>query len=539
MQDIFIQYIFLILIILGLVMIANKLRLAYPIVLVLGGLALSFIAPFSNITINPELVFLIFLPPLLYEAAWQVSWKEFWKWRGLIIGFAFGIVILTSCVIAVVSSALIPGFTLAMGFLLGGIISPPDAVSATTIMRGVNVPKSLVSLIEGESLLNDASSLIVFRFALAAVLTGQFQFQAAAVNFVFVILTGIAIGLVVGLIFYGIHRLLPTTSSIEIVLTLVTPYCMYYAAEHFHCSGVLAVVSGGLLLSSKRDRFLSYQSRIESVNVWANLVFVLNGLIFLLIGLELPFVVRQLGNISLGSAVGYGLIIAIVLIGTRLLCTLGTSVLMRVMSRFITVSDPNPGWRGPLIFGWVGMRGVVSLASALSVPLLTQAGQPFPYRELILFITFIVILITLVFQGLTLPWLIRTVNLRDRFTLIPEQKQEIIIQKKLAQASLQFLEEKYSGERARNEHLDNLFSKLEINLKFFDRQLEESNFAWQNSLKGYQSIYLEVLERRRDLLNKMNRRAEFDEALLRKYLLLTDVEEFRVREIGAQESGTE
>ncbi|MBN3961681.1 Na+/H+ antiporter [Nostoc sp. NMS8] len=539
MQDIFIQYICLILIILGLVMIANKLRLAYPIVLVLGGLALSFIAPFSNITINPELVFLIFLPPLLYEAAWQVSWKEFWKWRGLIIGFAFPIVILTSCVIAVVSNALIPGFTLAMGFLLGGIISPPDAVSATTIMRRVNVPKSLVSLVEGESLLNDASSLIVFRFALAAVLTGQFQFQAAAVNFVFVILTGIAIGLVVGLIFYGIHRLLPTTSSIEIVLTLVTPYCMYYAAEHFHCSGVLAVVSGGLLLSSKRDRFLSYQSRIESVNVWANLVFVLNGLIFLLIGLELPFVVRQLGNISLGSAVGYGLIIAIVLIGTRLLCTLGTSVLMRVMSRFITVSDPNPGWRGPLIFGWVGMRGVVSLASALSVPLLTQAGQPFPYRELILFITFIVILITLVFQGLTLPWLIRTVNLKDRFTLIPEQHQQIIIQKKLALASLRFLEEKYSEERARNEHLDNLFSKLEIDLKVFDRELSESNLAWQNSLKDYQSIYLEVLERRRDLLNKMNRRAEFDEALLRKYLLLTDVEEFRVREIGAQESGTE
>ena len=520
-------------------MIANKLRLAYPIVLVLGGLALSFIAPFSNITINPELVFLIFLPPLLYEAAWQVSWKEFWKWRGLIIGFAFPIVILTSCVIAVVSSALIPGFTLAMGFLLGGIISPPDAVSATTIMRRVNVPKSLVSLIEGESLLNDASSLIVFRFALAAVLTGQFQFQAAAVNFVFVILTGIAIGLVVGLVFYGIHRLLPTTSSIEIVLTLVTPYCMYYAAEHFHCSGVLAVVSGGLLLSSKRDRLLSYQSRIESINVWANLVFVLNGLIFLLIGLELPFVVRQLGNISLGSAVGYGLIIAIVLIGTRLLCTLGTSVLMRVMSRFITVSDPNPGWRGPLIFGWVGMRGVVSLASALSVPLLTQAGQPFPYRELILFITFIVILITLVFQGLTLPWLIRTVNLRDRFTLIPEQKQEIIIQKKLAQASLRFLEEKYSEERARNEHLDNLFSKLEIDLKFFDRQFEESNFVWQNSLKCYQSIYLEVLEQRRNLLSKMNRRAEFDEELIRKYLLLTDVEEFKVREIGLQESDAE
>lgn len=539
MQGIFIQYIYLILIILGLVTIANKLRLAYPIVLVLGGLALSFIAQFSNIIINPELVFLMFLPPLLYEAAWQVSWKEFKKWRGLIIGFAFPIVILTSCVIAVVSSAIIPGFTLALGFLLGGIISPPDAVSATTIMRQVNVPKSLVSIVEGESLLNDASSLIVFRFALAAVLTGQFQFHQAAVNFVLVILIGILIGLVVGLIFYGIHRLLPITSSIEIVLTLVTPYCMYYFAEHFHVSGVLAVVSGGLLLSSKRNSLLSYRSRVEGLNVWNNLVFVLNGLIFLLIGLELPFVTRQLGNISLGSAIWYGSIIAFVLIVTRLLCTLGTSVLMRVMSRFIPVSDPNPGWKGPLIFGWAGMRGVVSLASALSIPILTQAGQPFPYRDLILFITFIVILITLVFQGLTLPWLIRLVNLKDRFTLIPEQQQEIIIQKKLALVSLRFLEEKYGGERARNEHLDNLFSKLEIDLKFFDRELEQSNLTWQNSLKGYQSIYLEVLERRRELLNKMNRRAEFDEELIRKYLLLTDVEEFKVREIGSQESGTE
>ncbi|BAU13004.1 putative sodium/hydrogen antiporter [Leptolyngbya sp. NIES-3755] len=539
MQGIFIQYICLILIILGLVMIANKLRLAYPIVLVLGGLALSFIAPFSNITIDPELVFLIFLPPLLYEAAWQVSWKEFWRRRGLIIGFAFPIVILTSCVVAVVSSAIIPGFTLALGFLLGGIISPPDAVSATTIMQRVNVPKSMVSLVEGESLLNDASSLIVFRFALATVLTGQFQLHQAAVSFVVGILMGTLIGLVVGLIFYSIHRLLPTTSSIEIVLTLVTPYCMYYFAEHFHVSGVLAVVSGGLLLSSKRDRMLSYRSRIEGVNVWTNLVFVLNGLIFLLIGLELPFVVRQLGSISLGSAIGYGVIISLVLIVTRLLCTLGTSVLMRVMSRFITVSDPNPGWRGPLIFGWTGMRGVVSLASALSIPILTQTGQPFPYRELILFITFIVILITLVFQGLTLPWLIRKVNLRDRFTLIPEPKQEIIIQKKLALASLRFLEEKHSEERTQNEHLNSLFSKLEIDLRFFDRELEESNLARRNRLKDYQSIYLEMLDRRRELLHKMNQRAEFDEALIRKYLALTDVEEFRVREQGLQESDTD
>ena len=413
MQSLFIQFVYLILIILALVMIANKLRVAYPIVLVLGGLALSFTSVFSNVTIDPKIVFFIFLPPLLYEAAWQTSWKELWKWRRVIMSFAFPIVIITSCVIAFVSSAFIPGFTLALGFLLGGIISPPDAISATTIMRKVKIPKSLVSIIEGESLLNDATSLVIVRFAAAAVLTGQFHFQDAAIDFFLVIFMGTLIGLLVGVIFYLIHRWLPTTSSIEIVLTLVTPYCMYYSAEHFEFSGVLAVVSGGLFLSSKRQSMLNYRSRLEGVNVWTNIVFVLNGLVFLLIGLQLPSISQELG-VTLETAIWYGLAISVLLIFTRLLCTFGASLFTRLMSRFIIVADPNPGWKGPIILGWAGMRGVVSLAAALSIPLLDNNDQPFPNRNLILFITFIVILVTLVLQGLTLPWLIRKVKLEDR-----------------------------------------------------------------------------------------------------------------------------
>lgn len=539
MHSIFIQYVYLILIILALVMIANKLRLAYPIVLVLGGLTLSLTTEFSNITINPELVFFIFLPPLLYEAAWQISWKEFWKWRRVITSFAFPIVIITSCVIAFVSSALIPGFTLALGFLLGGIISPPDAISATTIMRRVNVPKSLLSIAEGESLLNDASSLIVFRFASAAVITGQFHFREAATSFLLVIFMGIFIGLLVGIIFYAIHRWLATTPSIEIVLTLVTPYCMYYFAEHFHFSGVLAVVSGGLFLSSKRQSMLNFRSRIEGVNVWTNLVFVLNGLIFLLIGLQLPSITGQLGDTGLGEAISYGLLISFVLVLTRLLCTLGASLFTSFMSRLITVADPNPGWRGPLILGWAGMRGVVSLAAALSIPLLISEGQAFPHRNLILFITFIVILVTLVFQGLTLPWLIRKVEPGDKSTTIPEHEQELIIQKKIARASLQFLEEKYGEDRVRNEHLDNLFARLRIDLKSLDQELEESNDTKENASKSYQSIYLELLEQQRLLLNEINRLAEFDEELIRKYLSLIDLEEFKIRGKQLQEADSE
>ena len=529
MQELFIEYVFLILIILALVMLADKLRLAYPIVLVLGGLAVSFTGLFSNISIDPELVFFIFLPPLLYEAAWQVSWKEFWKWRRVIAGFAFPIVIINAFVVALVSAWLIPGFTLALGFLLGGIVSPPDAVSATTIMRRVEVPKVIVSVAEGESLLNDASSLIVFRFALAAIVTGRFHFAAAA-DFALVVVIGTVIGLLVGAVFYAIHRFLPTTTGIDIVLTFVAPYCMYYFAESFHYSGVLAVVSGGLFLSGRRERMLSYRSRLEGVNVWNSLVFVLNGVIFLLIGLQLPSIIGQLGNVSVERAVWYGLVVSFVLIVTRLVCTLGTSVFTMFMSRFITVADPNPGWKNPLITGWAGMRGVVSLAMALSIPLLIGEGQSFPYRDLILFITFVVILVTLCFQGLTLPWLIRKINPEDRYRTISEQRQEIIIQKKIAQASLQFLDEKYSKERVQNKHLENLFARLELDMNYFARELDQTGDERDDSLNSLQNVYLEMLDRQRARLNEMNRLEEFDEELIRKYLSLIDVEEYKIRE---------
>jgi monovalent cation/hydrogen antiporter len=539
MSGIFVQYLYLIIIILALVTLADKLRLAYPIILVLGGLVLSFTTQFSNITIEPDQVFFIFLPPLLYEAAWQVSWKEFWKWRRVITSFAFPVVIITSCVVAVVSNALIPGFTLALGFLLGGIISPPDAISATTIMRQVHVPKSTVSIVEGESLLNDASSLIVFRFALAAVITGQFHFQQAVGSFILVIFMGILIGLLAGLVFYAIHRWLATSTSIAIVLTLLTPYCMYYLAEHFHFSGVLAVVSGGLFLSSRRHRILNFQSRIQGFNVWANLVFLLNGIVFLLIGLQLPAITRQLEGVSLGTAIGYGLLISAVLIITRVLCTLGASVFTRFASHFITVADSHPGWRNPLILGWAGMRGVVSLAAALSIPLLGNNEQPFPYRDLILFITFIVILVTLAFQGLTLPWVIRKIKPQESPNAIPAQQQEIIIQKKITQASLQLLEEKYIKDCESIEYVNNLRARLKLDLGFFSQQLEEANDLRGNALNRYQTIYLDLLEQQRKLLYEINHLAEFDEELIRKYLSVVDVEEFKIREERLREADAE
>jgi monovalent cation/hydrogen antiporter len=532
MIDQFIGFVVLILIILALVLLANKLRIAYPIILVLGGLLISFTSLFPDVTIDPELVFFIFLPPLLYEAAWQTSWKEFWKWRRVITSFAFPIVILTASVIAYISHWIIPGFTLALGFLLGGIISPPDAISATTIMRKVNAPKSLVNIIEGESLLNDASSLIILRFALVAVITGQFNFGQASLNFVVVVVMGVLIGVALAFILFIIHRSLPIDTNIEVALTLVTPYCMYYAAEYFHFSGVLAVVSGGLFLSSKRQTMLSYRSRIEGVNVWTNFVFLLNGSIFLLIGLQLPSITAQLEGISIPKAIGYGLAISFVLIITRLLCTFGAALFTRIMGKIITVADPNPGWKTPLIAGWAGMRGVVSLAAALSIPLLAAQGHPFPYRNLILFITFIVILVTLVFQGITLPWLIRKVKPEDKFQVMDEQSQEMIIQNKIALFSLKYLKDNYSEEKA-NTMLTNLIAKLQIELDFFHAAADvntPTDVDTENARNAFRIIYLQMLDEQRKLLGLMNQRTEFDEDLIRKYLSLIDMEEHKIRE---------
>ncbi|WP_448634691.1 cation:proton antiporter [Pedobacter panaciterrae] len=347
MIEIVIPYIAIIIVILFLVMLAQKLKIAYPIVLVVGGLAISLLPGLPVISINPELIFIIFLPPLLYEAAWYTSWKDFWRWRRVITSFAFLIVLLTSLVIALVSQMIIPGFTLALGLLLGGIVSPPDAVSATSILKTIKVPKRITAILEGESLLNDASSLIVFRFAIIAVSTGSFVFHEAALSFVIVVLMGVLIGIAVGLVYFAVHKWMPTDPNIDIILTLTAPYVMYIAAEHFHFSGVLAVVSGGLFLSSKSHLFLSHSSRLRGANVWSAFGFVLNGLVFMLIGLELLVIVNQLGNVSLGAAIGYGVLITLVLIVTRILSTLGASVFTVFISRYITTADNRPGWKGP------------------------------------------------------------------------------------------------------------------------------------------------------------------------------------------------
>lgn len=526
-----IQYTCLLAIILFSVMLAQKIKIAYPIVLVVVGLPLGFVPFLRGIQIEPELIFVIFLPPLLYESAWNTSWKDFWKWRRVISSFAFPVVILTSCLVAFVSSALIPGFTLATGFLLGGIISPPDAVSASAILKNIKVPKRFVSIVEGESLLNDASSLVVFRFALAAVLTGSFVFHQAALDFVLVIVMGIAIGIGVGLIFYAIHRWLPTSNNMDVMLTFITPYAMYMTAEEFHFSGVLAVVSGGLFLSARRQQFLSNRSRLQGINVWEAVAFVLNGIVFILIGLELPVVIKNLGPDGLAPALKYSAIITGALIIGRFACTYGAIVVTIVMSKIITVADAKPGWKAPVLLGWTGMRGVVSLAAALSIPIALKSGAGFPNRDLILFITFFVIIVTLVFQGLTLPLLVKWVNMPDPDATITYEQQRQLVRKKISHLSLAILHDDYHDETLHNGMVKALklryTADMEL-LKDWDKDGNEERAV--EFYKDYRKIMAHLIKKQRELLLTLNKKENISDDLVKHQLELLDLEEEKLRQ---------
>ena len=515
-------YLGLIMAIVLLIMLANKIKVAYPVLLVLAGLVISFIPGIPVMRIDPDLIFFIFLPPLLYEAAWAISWKELWRWRRIISSFAFVVVFLTAMTVAFVSNYFIPGFSLALGFLLGGIVSPPDAVSAGAILKFVKIPKRMSSILEGESLLNDASSLIIFRFAMTAVATGQFIWHDAALSFGWMLIGGVGMGILVAFVFMEMHKYLPTDTNMDIVLTFLAPYVMYLAAEQVHSSGVLAVVSGGLLLSNKRHVFLRSASRLRGYNVWESLCFVLNGLVFLLIGLDLPEITSGLGEVSLSSAIGYGMLITAVLMVGRILSAYGAVVVTMIARNFITVAETrNPGYKVPFVLGWTGMRGVVSLAAALSIPVQLRDGTAFPQRNLILFITFIVILLTLLIQGLTLPYLIKKLINPGMSEEPSEQVVDSLIRKQLAEHALKHLRINYSEQLSEYPVLQQMAQKWETNSGTAGNVL---------MAKECKTVYLDILNQQRQwLLSKNKAELTLDEDIIRRHLQYLDLEEEKLR----------
>lgn len=511
-------------------LLADKIKVSYPILLVLAGLVIWLIPGMPVLELDPDVVFFIFLPPLLYSAAWQTSWNDFWKWRRSIFLLAFGLVTFTSIVVAFVSVQLIPGFTLALGFLLGGIISPPDAIAATSVMQGLKVPKRLSTILEGESLINDASSLIIYRFAIAAILTGAFSLTHALGQAFIVSFMGVVIGLVIANVIYLIHRFLPTTPSVDTAITLISPYLCYLAAEYFHFSGVLSVVFAGLFLSWRANEILNFESRIEAYGVWSTLVFILNGVVFILIGLQLPLIIKNLDGFSLSQAIFFGIIISLVVMAVRIIWMFPGAYLPRLFSKKIRDSESPPSWKAVALIGWSGMRGVVSLASALAIPFVANNGEPFPFRNTVLFITFCVILMTLVFQGLTLPILIRVFNLDD-----PENPEEIEkdVRTHLYYSAIEFIESNYAQEDATRDALHHIKTKYERQIDQINRRMLTADQTRHSEevFVEFNKLQLHMINFERNEIKALRRKKQYDEEVLRKIEYELDLSEAALRNL--------
>jgi CPA1 family monovalent cation:H+ antiporter len=390
---------------------ARHFQFPYPIALVIGGGLLGFVPRLPQLPFVPELLLALVLPPILYQAALLTSWRDFRANIRPIGLLAIGLVIVTTLAVGATLKLLISDVPWAVAFVLGAIVSPPDAVAATVILSRLQIPRRLVTILEGESLVNDASGLVLYRFAVAAALTGSFSLFDASLQFVAVAAGGAVIGFILGRLFVFIHRYLGD-AFIEVLTTLAVPYVAYILAESLHVSGVLAVVAAGLVRGRYSPEIVSAEMRIIARSVWNLLVFLLNSLVFILIGVQLSGIVSRLTGYSVTELFFYGTCVSIVAIAVRFAWVYPAIYLPLILkaSRGKEVTPPLEG--EVFIMGWSGMRGIVSLAAALALPISLEDGAAaFPERDLIVFLTFFVIAVTLVLQGLTLKPLIRRLKL--------------------------------------------------------------------------------------------------------------------------------
>ena len=401
--------------------VARHFNFPYPIALVIGGGVLGFIPLVPQLPFDPELILILVLPPILYQAAALTSWRDFALGIRTIGLLAIGLVVVTTLAVGASLKLLIPDISWAAAFIFGAIVSPPDAVAATAILSRLNIPRRVVTVLEGESLVNDASGLVLYKFAVAAVLTGTFSLLDASVQFAGMAIGGSVLGILTGLVFIVIHRHLGDV-FIEVLTSLLVPYVAYVCAESVHASGVLAVVAAGLVRGRHAPIIVSAEMRILSRSMWNVMVFVLNTLVFVLIGMQLSGSVARLEGYSASRLMAEGALLSAVAIIVRFAWVYAALYMPRKLSASLRKSEAAPPEAEFFIMSWCGMRGIVSLAAALALPLTLADGMPFPYRDVIIFFTFVIIAVTLVLQGLTLPVLIRRLRVGIDWSLREEQE---------------------------------------------------------------------------------------------------------------------
>lgn len=444
--------ILLLIAVLALAAFARKLVIPYPILLVIGGLVLGFIPGVPALRLDPDVVFLVFLPPILWSAAYFTSWRDFRSNLRPITLLAVGLVLATAAAVAVVAHICLPGLGWAGAIALGAIVSPPDAVSATAVAKRLGLPRRAVTILEGESLVNDATALILYRTAVMAAVSGTFIFSDTVVDFFMAAGVGVVVGLLVGVVARWALKLMKDSFS-EIAVTLLSPYIAWVLAEQAHASGVLACVAGGIYLRQHFSEAVAPTTRIQARAVWDFLVFVLNGFIFILIGLQLGALREAIPSGMFIPLMLSGALVSVTAIVVRMIWVPLAAWIPRLLSPSLRARDPMPALPSLFIIGWTGMRGIVSLAAALALPLTTAAGAPFPFRAEIILITFSVIFATLVLQGLSLGPLIRALKLKEDGSL---EREEMQAREHAATAALVRLDEVANEGWPVPEHLDQM-----------------------------------------------------------------------------------
>jgi Na+/H+ antiporter len=540
--------IFLLAVLISLSALGERVKIPQPILLVVAGLVIGFIPFLPDLELDPDIIFLIFLPPLLFDAAAQTSWHDFKADIRPISALAVSLVFFTTCAVAVTAHYLVPHFGWPLAFLLGAIISPTDAVAASSIIKGLNLNRRVMTILEGESLVNDASALIAYRHALTAVLTGNFIFWQVGLQFLLVASGGILVGIVVGYILVFVHKQITNNALVETGMSLLTPYLAYVAAEEIHVSGILSVVTAGLIISWRSPEIFTYQTRMRTRVIWDTIVFMLNGFVFILIGLQLPGILRQVVNYSTKELIGYGVVISLVTILDRILWVFAGAYVTNMFHPKKNDEETAPAeaepipWKNILIIAWTGTRGVLSLAAALALPLVLRTGKAFPQRHMILFLAFVVIFVTLVVQGLSLPWLIRVLNIKPDTNESKEQKE---LQLHILQSTIHFIDRDLPVrlDHDAKEQLKNKYNaradKLSKEIRIQKRNENKNNPVPIEVITPILNAQLEIGKFQRELLIKIHKEGAYSDVAIKEVQRDMDIDDLKLNQLLPKEDETQ
>jgi CPA1 family monovalent cation:H+ antiporter len=509
----------------ALLAIAPSLRVPYPILLVLGGLALGFTPGIPHVTLNPRIVLVAILPPLLYGSAFFVSLRDLRRNARAVTLLSLGLVLTTTVAVAAACHAFISGLTWPVCFVIGAIVAPTDAVAASVVSSGIGLPRRIVAILEGESLMNDATALVAYRFAVVAVVTGTFSLWHASWRFVVDVLGGVAIGLAVGYVLRQIRRRLDHSPT-EIAIALCSGYFAYLPAAAAGVSAVLAAVTVSIYVGWYTPELTNYQTRLQGDAVWEIVTFLLNALLFVLVGLQLRPILDSLSGRSPASLVADGAVVSLAVIVTRFVwLPIGTYV-PRFLFPSIRRRDPYPPWQWPAMVSWAGMRGAISLAAALALPLTVNGRKPFPDRELIIYLTFCVILVTLVLQGGTVPLVARLLGLEDDGKAEHEESKA---RYKAAQAALARLDELVGEDWVREDTAGRLRGAYTFrSTRFASRFDPDGDGALDEQSLAYQRLRRELLDAERAKLVELRRQGAIGDEVMNRIQRDLDLEDARL-----------